>query len=261
LDCFERALRIVRATGDVQAHGTLLCDMAITYREDGRFDEAIRCSEQGAQLAESAGDLRVASNALSNLGMCSLYQGRGCAAEPFFRQGLEKANRVGVAASRSYNLRGLARCCILQGQHKDALRSLQEAKQIGHHHGRHEVAFLLGLAYLGLHNQDLARTSLDEAKSRCNYLISHYIDHYDALLTLAVVTLALGDHKQAMECYAKTLAVNPPRGVVQGALHDLALLQSVRSAADVGSECRTLLRRALESPTAHFAPLTEEGKL
>ena len=167
--CFEHALKLYRATGDLHGEARVEYNMANAQFDLGRFAEALEAAERSVAIQRRLGNRYVEGLALGTVGCAYRELGRFDEAVAQFQQALAIFRDLGDLDSEADSLSDLGDTYLGMHQVAEALACLEESlairRRIDDRAGQAATLQRLGLARRDAGDLSLARGCLAEALS------------------------------------------------------------------------------------------------
>lgn len=184
-DYYEQALKIARDIGNRRGEGNELGKLGIAYADLGDFGKAISYLRDALSILRETEDKRAISHCLEGMGHAH------------------------------HHLSNLA----------DARRCYMDALVLDAPTSNFTCAILLGILCREEGKADEARDYLARGIALCRALLDKTPNYYRALYLLAFAQLGSGQPDTALTTYRQALDICPAKGVVQGELQELRLLE------------------------------------
>ena len=158
IGCFEQSLAIWNELGDVGRAGQVAINLADTYLQFGRFQDALEMNRQSRDFERQQGNRFGEAVAINNLGEAYLQLGRTEESIDCFQQAREIFTAIGDTRGEGYALHNLGQAFLRNGQVDEALGRLAEAAQV-RRAGGERMAEALTLKLLGGAQQAVGRVT------------------------------------------------------------------------------------------------------
>jgi len=223
IQCYEKALELVRMRADRQAESVWLGNLGVCYADLGELPQAIDHHEQALAIAREIGDRQGETNQLGNLGTCYLRLGELQRAIDHLEQALAIAREIGNRQGEAHQLGNLGLCYADLGELRRAIdlyeQALAIAREIGDRLGEASLLGNLGNCYAGLGELrraiDLYEQTLAIARE-----IGNRQSEANQLGNLGLCYASLGELRRAIDLYEQALAIAREIGDRQGeAIH------------------------------------------
>jgi len=169
IDCFERARRAYGEMGDARGESKAAANVANTYLELGRFEEALTAGEESLTIQRDAGNRYGEGLTLSVLGCACRELGRCAAAITYLRRAHGLFAEIGDPLAEADALSDLGEAYLGNGQVAEARDCLRESvamwEDTGHRHGQANALRRLGRATHEAGDEAATQALLQEALS------------------------------------------------------------------------------------------------
>jgi len=154
VEYYQRALVILKESGDREREGLLLGNLGISYKDLGQMEKAIEYQHQSLEIAKEIGDRRGEGNSLGNLGNAYYVLGQVEKAIEYQQKALVIAKEMGNRITEGRTLGNLGSAYSDLGQMEKAIEYHQQTlviqKEIGDRRSEGNSFGNLGVAYYHL---------------------------------------------------------------------------------------------------------------
>ncbi|WP_433936734.1 tetratricopeptide repeat protein [Sorangium cellulosum] len=224
---FHAALELCENSGDRQAKGVLLDEIAHVRMLRGELTAAWHLEREALELFEETGDQRSRAASLYQLSIIELSFGNYAKARELAHESLELSEKIGDRATRTRSLRHLSVIEERMGNYAKA-RELAHAwlmisDELGDRNGQLASLRQLGSIAVRQRNYAEARELLYESLRLCDEM-DNATYRSGVLHDLAVVACHEGDYEEARRRWGESLKLCEELGIMGGRAVSLVML-------------------------------------
>ena len=221
----EQALAIAKETGNRQQEGNRLCHLGLVYVAMGEMPKAIEHYQQALKIFQEISYRRNEGNCLGVLGDAAVQLGNFEESIRCYQDALAIDQGIGYKSGVSRRLQGLGYAHHYLGKLADARRYYEEAFALDMQKTNYSCAVRLGILSLEEGKVEEAQGHFACGITLCRRFLEKTPRLYGSLYELALAQLGSGQPDEALATYRQALEVCSAKGVVQGALRNLELLE------------------------------------
>lgn len=215
LECFQKALTIIKQNGDRRSLAYALQGIGMVYSSLGQPQKTLQYLQRAAILFKQAGDRRGEADALGNTGSLYYTLGQPQKALQYLQQALVlyrlvENKQIGDKRGEATVLANFGNVYVSLGQPQKALESYEQAlalyKQVGDRGGEADMHFGIGIACSDSGQIQKALLSFQQARSDYRQT-GHKVGEANALNRLGMVSSYQVQPQKALEAYEQALAL------------------------------------------------------
>ena len=210
-DLYERALHQLRDRGDASIAASLLRWIGLTYQYDANPDAAFDCFEAALAVAEACGDLGAIGQTINAQAVTHFKQGQLEEAERLYLKARESARRSGEAKLAAMTSQNLGIIANIRGELEQALwhyeASLAEYRALGLPKYICTTLNNLGILYTRMERWETAEKAYEEAIGT-SQILGDLTMRIQLEGNLAQLWIARGDYRQAHEAATRALTLS-----------------------------------------------------
>jgi tetratricopeptide (TPR) repeat protein len=158
IDAYERALKRHRSAGiktqkDRKTELSIVSALAVSYKWQHEYEQAIRVHRELLLLATTAGNKRYQYDALFGLGFIKLAQQKYTDAIDFYNKALELAKDIGLQRQEALIITDLGRICEACHKYQEAIQYYKQALEI-----LYKINDRVGLSWTLMHHANAYRS-------------------------------------------------------------------------------------------------------
>ncbi len=201
IECFEKIIPLVRASGDKHTLGVALGNLGIVYWFLGRYSDAMSYFDQHYSIAEGIGDSIGMASACGNQGLVHWRMERFDEALSCYNRQLELATFLGAKGKMSNAIGNMGILYRGQGRYNDALKCYEQqlsiSSSIGDKVGMSNALCSIGNIYCDLGHYSQAMEYYERWRSSAEWL-GDRVAIYQAIGAMGIVCIEREEFDEAV---------------------------------------------------------------